>query len=74
MKNPKESPSGWKSYILGLPQESQLKMLMSLLYWQIDELKGEHVRFFPGEDPDYQGTYTANAEIYWNSHGRSLLE
>ena len=73
MKNPKELPSGWKSYVLGLPQHTQLNILMSLLHWQIDELKGQDIRFSPGEDPDYQGTYTANADIYWTSHGKSLL-
>lgn len=74
MKNPKELPSGWKSYVLGLPQHSQLKMLMVLLHWQIDELKGDSLRFMAAEDPDYQGTFTVNDHIYWTSCGNDILE
>jgi len=74
VKAPEAVQKDWKYYVLGLPQDAQLKMLMALLEWQIDGLKGEDVRFFPGEDPDYQGTFTANAEIYWTSCGESLLK
>lgn len=70
----------WKAYVLRLPQHSQLKMLVALLHWQIDELKGDSLRFIAAEDPDYQrwntsrGTFTVNDHIYWTSCGKDILE
>lgn len=73
-KVPEAVRKDWKAYVLGLPQHSQLKMLMALLHWQIDELKGDSLRFMAAEDPDYQGTFTVNNQIYWTSSGNDILE
>jgi hypothetical protein len=64
----------WKAYVLRLPQHSQLKMLVALLHWQIDELKGDSLRFMAAEDLDYQGAFTVNDHIYWTSCGKNILE
>jgi len=70
-----KGPRDWRHFILKLSQEKKDKLLMNLLEWQLEEVKGDgDIRFTLGEDPDYQGTYTANADIYWNSCGKSLLE
>jgi hypothetical protein len=62
----------WKEFVGGLQPHQRDQMLMSLLEYHLDDL-GEDIRFTEGEDPDYQGVYTANADIYWVSSGDSLI-
>ena len=64
----------WRDYIANLSPLQRDIILWKLLSWQLDELREADIAFTEGEDPDYQGTYTANADIYWRSCGVSLLD
>jgi len=64
----------WREFVDGLRPEQRDKILYQLLAWQLNELLHDSdIAFTEGEDPDYQGTYTVNADIYWRSCGVSLL-
>jgi hypothetical protein len=72
----------WRDYIANLSPLQRDIILWKLLSYHLDDQAEKNseisitepsIRFTPGEDPNYQGTYTANAEIYWASNGDSLL-
>lgn len=64
----------WKDYIANLSPLQRDIILYNLLKHELDD-KGtlSDIRFTEGEDPNYQGTYTVNADIYWATTGDSLL-
>ncbi len=64
----------WKEYVGGLSLTQRDALLYSLLEYHLDDLGiDSDVRFDEGEDPEYQGTYTANADIFWAATGNSLI-
>jgi hypothetical protein len=72
----------WRDYVANLSPLQRDIILWKLLSYHLDDqaenseisITEPSIRFTPGEDPDYQGTYTVNADIYWKSCGISLLE
>lgn len=64
----------WLDYVSGLRPEERDRILYELLSWQLDDCGVDaEIGFSDGEDPEYQGTYTVNAQIYWVANGNDLL-
>lgn len=63
----------WRDYVAGLTPAERDTMLYALLDFQLDAGADADIRFTEGEDPEYQGAYTVNAQIYWTNTGDNLL-
>lgn len=64
----------WRDYVAGLTPAERDYMLYSLLDFELDAGEDANIRFIEGEDPNYEGEFTVNTQIYWVATGDNILE